>query len=133
ETLNPAQNGEVPGFHDDVAVVEVSSKKVRLLEQWEDERIAFTSSGDHLILRKGGPNDALSRVGAWWPYCAPYSFWLLSLEDGNRRLIKQTRQVFSLGYSPESRWIYYWDVKLKQYFTVDPGTGKTVNLTGSLP
>lgn len=132
EELNPAQTGERPAFHEYAAVVEVTGKKVQLLEQQDDERIGL-SLKDHFILYKGGNS---IRSDYWWPHSEPVSCWLVSLEDGKRRLInKQSRNwqsAIMLSVSPSGRWIYYWDTELRHYFSVDPQTGRTTNLTEKL-
>lgn len=131
EILNPAQSDNVESFREYAAVMEVSTKKVQLLEQHDDEKMEMIPPGNHLIIRKGG-----ATVGAWWPYSEPYSIWILNLEEGRRRQVKIQSRSFRDGipysYSPGGR-ICFWDAVLGHYFTIDSQTGECINLTANIP
>lgn len=123
--LNPAQNEKTADFRDYKAVIDLTSGQARLLEHHNDERVDGVSVGDHVILKKGAIDERLP----WWPHERPSSNWLVSLVDGKRQELKKQ----SYRFSPTGRWLYYWDKKLEHYFSLDPKTGKSVNLTENLP
>jgi dipeptidyl aminopeptidase/acylaminoacyl peptidase len=130
ETLYPAQSGNKAAFRDYATVLEVSSNRAQLLEQEDDEKITILAE-DHVILQKGGTAD---RIGPWWPYSEPLSIWLLSLKNGKRKLIIQTRDLdFTSSISPHGRWMYYWDPDQNNYFNVSNFTGQSINLTEKIP
>lgn len=137
ETLNPAQTGELRTFRDYSAVIDVNSKEVQLIEQKDDEKTQFILRNDYLVLRKGGPNEHSERLGLWWPHSENVSYWLISLKDGKRRMIKkQSRKLdggLLLSSSPTGKWLLYWDRELGHYFSINPQTGVSANLTSSLP
>lgn len=131
EILNPAETRGVKAYHDYAAVLDIAGKNIQLLEWHEDERISPTL-GNFLLLRKGGN----IFWGNWWFHNEPESVWLVSLEDGKRKLIRKSEiGSVNIGFtwSPNGRWIYYWDPALRNYFVVNPQTGNTINLTASLP
>lgn len=136
EKLYPAQTGNVAGFQDYTAVVEVSSRKVKLLEQEDNERIDITGPGDDFILSKGGSKDGNNRIDSWWPYNELPSLWQINLADDKKALIKKYDMRFigvGASFSPKGHWIYYWDPELGHYIFRDPHTGTRVNLTAGLP
>lgn len=64
-------------------------------------------------------------------------YWLYNLTTGSRVLIKgkgnNPRSGIRLSASPQGRWIIYWDQTTEDYYSFDPESGKTVNLTANLP
>lgn len=130
ENLNPVQYEDLGTSRDYAAVIELGSKKYRVLEETKDETI-WPLSSDFLVLSKGGT--LATNIGTWWPHGEPVSIWRVSLETGKRYLIKQNcSKNFNWGSSPDGKWIYYWDGDMGRYFSVNPTTGKTFNLTDNL-
>lgn len=59
--------------------------------------------------------------------------WVLSLKTGERTLLN-TKGYTQFSFSPNGRFLVYYDAgQGKNYFSYDLATGKTVNLTASLP
>jgi hypothetical protein len=130
EVLNPIQPLKAINFKDYIAVVELGRKKVQLLEQKDGEKIAWRSIGDHVFLETG-----FNEAGSWWPHSGVKSSYLVSLEDGRRNLMPPSKSgiAFSVSSSPGGRWIYYWNPEQGHYYSLNPATGKTINLTERLP
>ncbi|MBB5438001.1 dienelactone hydrolase [Pedobacter sp. AK017] len=124
EVLNPAQTHEGQNFHDYLAVINLTNDKVQMLENEPDEEIGPIYDGNYIFLKTGG-----NSAGSWWPHSKPAENWLVSLANGERKLMKNQQSSFS----PQERWIYWWDPKLGHYFSMNPITGKTSNLTESVP
>lgn len=63
------------------------------------------------------------------------AYWLYNLKTGSKILIKDNnpRSGIRISASPNGRWIIYWDQATEDYYSFDPQTGKTVNLTANLP
>lgn len=134
EILYPAQTEHLDKHRLLTAAMDINNGNIQLIERNKDEQLAGLFSGDYCILFKGGSSG--SRIGSWWPHSEPRSVWLVSLADGKRTLLKQTRGLqggFECRFSPGGHWIYYWDVELGHYISVNPVTGEQVNMTEGLP
>jgi len=109
------------------AVIDITEKKVIRLEQ-EDERIVGHSDSFVLVEHALGNNGIYE---ADWNLAAQLSYWLVSLKDGSRKLIRDhiVNPQGGVELSPGGRWIIYYDFGRKDYFSYETTTGITRNIT----
>jgi len=109
------------------AVISITEKKVIRLDQ-KDENIVGRSDSFVLIMHALGNNGIFE---AGWNSAAQLSYWLVSLKDGSRKLIKDhiVNPQGGVALSPGGRWIVYYDFQRKDYFSYEIATGITRNIT----
>ncbi|MBO9572455.1 MAG: S9 family peptidase, partial [Chitinophagaceae bacterium] len=139
EVILPAQHGEPQHFSEYAVALNLRNKKIQLVEKEDNEKLSCgLLLDDYCVLEKGGSRNSLTiSQNTWWPHDERLSYWLLSLNTGQRKLIKTLSE--NLGSliqpicSPKGRWFLYWDMEQQYYFSLDPLTGKLVNMTLNLP
>ena len=109
------------------AVISITDKKVIRLEQ-EDESIVGCSDSFVLVKHALG-NNGIYEAG--WNPAAQLSYWLVSLKDGSRKLIKDhiVNPHGEVGLSPGGRWIIYYNFQRRDYFSYEIATGIIRNIT----
>lgn len=113
----------------------MASNGGKVIQLEEGSSQASEIRGNYVLISKGG-KAADPLIIPWWQHSETRLDWLLSLQDGKWLLLPQREpKVTFPGYSfsPTGRWLYYWDADAGCYFSIDPKTGRTVNLTGNLP
>jgi dipeptidyl aminopeptidase/acylaminoacyl peptidase len=60
------------------------------------------------------------------------SNWLISAIDGSRKLLIVANDI-EYHFSPDSKYLLFYDGNVHNYYSHELATGKTMNLTGSLP
>ena len=105
------------------AVVNIESREVFRLE-FQNERLVNQCGDWALIVKEFG-------YEAYWNANAQISWYLVSLKDGTRKLLKaninNAKEVFHL--SPQGRWVVYYDFEKNNYFSYEIKTGITRNIT----
>jgi len=109
------------------AVIDIQEKKVIWLQQ-KDERMVARSNSFVLVMHSLG-NYGIFEAG--WNSAAEISYWLVSIRDGSRKLVKDhiTNDHDKIGLSPGGRWIIYYDFRQRDYFSYEIATGITQNIT----
>lgn len=110
-----------------MAVLNIPEKKTFRVE-YENETIVSRGNGIVLIKRELG---YYGRYEANWNADALSAFYLVSTKDGSRKLFKEN--IISpnedISLSPAKRWLVYYDMKAKNYFSYEIHTGITRNIT----
>jgi dipeptidyl aminopeptidase/acylaminoacyl peptidase len=119
-----------------LAVVPVSGGPVVQLEREVDgENRVFTLpgdvTGDYVVLGE----KLRANFKPWWLTQEPYSFFLVSLKNGRRTLLKEESNfpIYGFSFSPDGKRLIYWDSKEAGYMRYDLHTGKIINLTTAIP
>lgn len=62
----------------------------------------------------------------------PDSNWLVSLRDGSRKLLN-TKGFCTFRFSPDEKYLVYYDAGQNNYFSYHLNTGKLINISASIP
>ncbi|MFI5163251.1 MAG: alpha/beta hydrolase family protein [Sphingobacteriales bacterium] len=110
-----------------ITVMGIGEKQTIRLEQ-PDERIIGRTNDIALVVHELG---GMSHFEAYWNRAAQASFYLVSLRDGSRKLLKDhiSNSAGSLQLSPGGKWILYYDLEKSNYFSYEISSGITRNLT----
>jgi len=122
--INPAQ----PNPKDVKGVINVMADSVRIIEK-EDEQLSIQSigiTGDYAIIRRLN-TDVRHKTNS--------SYWLVSLKNGERTLLKSEGKfpISNISFSPECNWVIYWDCEKKGYICYDIKRHSFSNITKNLP
>jgi dipeptidyl aminopeptidase/acylaminoacyl peptidase len=72
-----------------------------------------------------------SRIEAQWQGYYMPTAWIISTTNGSRKLVKEKqRGIFSI--SPEGKYVMWYDMQQKNYFTYKVSTGTITNITKSI-
>jgi dienelactone hydrolase len=110
------------------AVFNIQGQKLIRLEQ-DNERIVGSPPNDFVLMRKSLGNEA--EFESNWNIAATSTFYLVSTDDGSRKLIKD-RERSSLGrpgLSPTGKWVIYYNISDNDYYSYEVSTGITRNIT----
>jgi dipeptidyl aminopeptidase/acylaminoacyl peptidase len=131
--LQPEQIYRMEGGPENfAAVVNAADSQVVRLEQKGEQMLTLPEdvTGNFTVVT--GPKD----VPYWWQFSPQPSFFLVSLKDASRRLLKKEAGISALGnfsFSPHGEYLVYWDAPQTSYFSYDISAGKAYNITQSLP
>jgi dipeptidyl aminopeptidase/acylaminoacyl peptidase len=117
----------------------------RRLENAIPAKAAVSVEGGSITQLASGSEYIQAAVGAgdYWivsdPPLAPWfkpqsSFYLVSAKDGSRRLLR--KEYFGLTnfcFSPEGKWLVYYDKGDGAYYSYDIAKGVSKNITGAIP
>lgn len=94
-----------------------------------DNEIITDQNKDYVLVRRDLGNDGQSEAS--WNLAARASYYLISLIDGSRKVLKEgiTNGQERLNFSPDGKWIVYYDFDRKNYFTYEIATGLTRNIS----
>lgn len=119
-----------------MACVDIATGK---LTQLEDDQLRLTSRSslrehnDQVLLTLNDGHDF------WWQKETQYSFYITSLADGQRKLVKEKIPFGKLWtvprairMSPGDKYIVYYDPVLRDYISYDIASGKVRNITAGL-
>ena len=125
--LQPIQLAELKQGVGYSAVINIAEKKIIRLEQKDDYIVGRSDS--FVLVKHALGNDGLFEAG--WNSAAQLSYWLVSLKDGSRKLIKDhiVNPQGGVELSPGGKWIIYYDFQRKDYFSYEIATGITRNIT----
>jgi dipeptidyl aminopeptidase/acylaminoacyl peptidase len=127
KTIQPVQIAESGVAANYEAIIDIANKRIIRLEQ-SDERIIDKNA--EYVLIKHGPG-IYSEFESYWNRSARLSYFLISIIDGSRRLIRDN--VISIaetvGMSPRGKWLLYYDYTQKNYFSYEISTGILRNVT----
>lgn len=85
-------------------------------------------SGDWVIMSVHSKADR----GVWSMYTDPESFSLFSLSDGTWKPLPQ-KSITDFWFSPNGRWLVYYDYKKENYFSFDIVSGSLNAITAKIP
>jgi len=112
------------------AVVNAEGSQVVRIEH-DDEEVKTSPrqiSGDFVVIADQ------KRTEYWWNLSPQPSFYLLSLKDGSRKSLKKAnRSLNNFSFSPQGRYLVYYDYEQTNYFSFDIMTGKVRNITRTIP
>ena len=111
------------------AVLNGDDKKIIQLGAEDAENIFLADDGnaDYVLATstKG------SRIEAQWQGYYMPTAWIISAVNGSRKLIKEKqRGIFS--FSPEGKYVMWYDMRQKNYFTYKVSTGTITNITKNI-
>lgn len=110
------------------AAINLVTNKLMLLEN-DSDKLLVGPIGDYAII--GGENFSDME---WWKIGQPSKIILLSLKDGKRTILKDDNLTLdNFSFSPDSKWLIYYDNKDLNFFSYNLSTGKILNITKSIP
>jgi hypothetical protein len=109
-----------------------NDKVVKILDsdEWL-ETIPELVTGDYVVLRD---RNAIG-LQYWWHFGSQSSIYVASLADGSRRVLKTNvprMQHFNFCFSPNGKFLVYWDSFLGNYFCYDILSSKIQCLTSRI-
>lgn len=72
----------------------------------------------------------------WWNFSENPSFYLISLDDGTRKLINVKKASYTMNifsFSPNGKYLVYYDHHKDAYFSLHLISGRLVNISKSIP
>jgi len=111
------------------AVLNDNDDKIIQLGAEDAENIFLADDGDADYVLATSTKG--SRIEAQWQGYYMPTAWIISTVNGSRKLIKEKqRGIFSI--SPEGKYVMWYDMQLKNYFTYKVSTGTITNITKSI-
>lgn len=111
------------------AILNLATGKVIQPER-EYERLGMVN-GDYALIHKSGKDVYANRF--WENGFYNDSTWLISLQNGHRRLIPTKSSYNNIWFSPDSKYLVYFDAaKQCNYFSYELVTGKLRNISTSV-
>ncbi|MBO9571395.1 MAG: prolyl oligopeptidase family serine peptidase [Chitinophagaceae bacterium] len=117
--LFPGQSTRFPSHKDYAGVISCLDSKFRFLET-DIEKMSGITENDLLLVNEGGTQPKVKLVAL----------------NGNQLKSENGKNYFKnsqYNLSPNGRWLWYWDPAEGHYYSVNPSTGQTINLTSGLP
>jgi dienelactone hydrolase len=113
------------------ATFHIEDKKVIRLEN--SDELLLTSpgkvNGNWVVIMSNSSNNEF-----WWNLSSQPSFYLMSLKNGNRKILKaETMCIYNFSFSPQGKYLVYYDTEQENYFSCNTITGKIINITKSIP
>jgi dipeptidyl aminopeptidase/acylaminoacyl peptidase len=108
------------------AVLHGDDDKVIQLGDTDRDLVTIVDEGnaDYVLAASSKGN----RVETQWQGFARQTAWIVSTTDGSKKLVKEkNRGMFTI--SPKGRYVIWYDIAAKQYFTYEVATGTTRNIT----
>jgi len=130
--LNPQQRNSA-NFQTICSIgTQPGAKVVEILDSEEGlkTKVLDNIDGDYIVI---GDHNEENR---WWPPSKGYpSYWLVSLNDGTRTLIKKNCKapLTNFCFSPTGKWLVFWDCEEKAWMSFDLRQSKCQNLSKNLP
>jgi dienelactone hydrolase len=88
-------------------------------------------TGDYIVI---SDQQFVRNISYWWIHDLKPSFYLLSLKDGSRKILKfQSNSLSSFTFSPNGKWLVYWDIEKAAYYAFNTQNGNVNSLTSNLP
>ncbi|WP_162915630.1 alpha/beta hydrolase family protein [Paraflavitalea soli] len=112
------------------SVLNIASGKVVQLGTDSSENIQLVDEGNaNFVL---GTSSKGNRVEAQWQGFARQRAYIISTEDGSKKLVKEKQRGF-FSVSPKGNFVIWYDMPGKQYFTYQVSTGTIRNITQKVP
>jgi dipeptidyl aminopeptidase/acylaminoacyl peptidase len=108
------------------AVVNIVSKKiVRLCV--DDEWIAAVN-GEYVVV-----GNTQSIPERWWNKISPKLCFLVTLKDGTRHRLNVNADGSLFNFSPEEKYLVYFDTMSNAYYSYNLASGETINVSKLIP
>lgn len=107
------------------ATIQVANDQVIQLTHKFGDRIKSLTTADYAIVSSNSSGDRFWLV-------QEDSNWLVSQKDGSKRLLNVNSDAL-FDFSPDDKFLLYYDTYKHHYYSFELATGKIVTLTGSLP
>jgi hypothetical protein len=107
-----------------IAKIAINSNQLIQLTHKFGDRIGSSNVNDYIVICGNASGDR------FWQ-SSKDSNWLVSLKTGEKRLLTVNSEI-EYNFSPNDKYLLYYDPKIKNYLSIDLTTNKTVNLTAML-
>lgn len=95
----------------------------------DNDFLSYGPVGDYAIVKGESFVDE-----TWWKQTPPHPTILLSLKDGKKRIIKnESSSLSDFSFSPDRKWLIYYDKQNFSFFSCNLKSGKVRNVTKSIP
>jgi dienelactone hydrolase/Tol biopolymer transport system component len=109
--------------------VPVEGEVSDIVRLYGGEEMLVGISGDYAIV---SDNASIDDDAYWWPSYQYKSYWLVSLKNGTKkRLCSFFDWVYPI-FSPDGKFILYFDQSTKSFGSYDIESGKMTDITGAL-
>lgn len=128
-------NGKLQQF---LAVVGIAGDRVIRVEREGEqaETSTYWITGDATVVL-GHHNPFRVWVEYWQDSSLQTSIYLLNLQDGSRKLLKERvsseDRLVDYTFSPHGRWLAYFDLAMGAWYCVDTRSGATRNVSRNIP
>lgn len=112
------------------AAMDINSGRVTRIEGDNDLLETVSRTGDFAVINHGYKN--LLQIDYWWPSSFNQNYWLLSLKDGSRKKLASIFEWGDVQFSPNSRYLMFYDYVKNQYCSYQISTGTIRNISGSI-
>jgi len=127
EQLNGNSSGSNTSFS---AAINYNGNNVIRIENDEDQVVTDLNSipGSHIIVSNKNPN-----VENWNTKLNQISYYLISLQDGSRKVLTKGAAIDAITISPEDKYVVYFNDYTKAYKSYDIINGKTNDISKTIP
>jgi dipeptidyl aminopeptidase/acylaminoacyl peptidase len=110
--------------------MEVKERKTKVIKISNPDERFDGISGDYAFVTT---HPEINELDYWWPSYKEKGVWLVSLKDNARKKFFSSAHCSRVNYSPNGRYILYFDQKEMGFCSYNIETGKTKHLTTGLP
>ena len=122
------------------ANVELRRSYMAVLHHGQDNFIQLgTDSSENVMLVDEGNADHVlatstkgNRITQQWEGFTRQASYIISTRDGSRKLVRQKQRGFAIA-SPKGKYVIWYDVSEKNYYTYNVSTGVTRNVSKTIP
>jgi dienelactone hydrolase len=119
-----------------LAAISIAGGPVLQLEQEVDgDNRVFTdtdnATGEYIVMGEKLRTDFKS----WWVTTpSSFTYFLVSLKDGTRKLFRKESKfpIYDFTFSPDGKWLVYWDSKQAGYVSYNSQNRRTLKLTSGM-
>jgi dipeptidyl aminopeptidase/acylaminoacyl peptidase len=131
--LSPAQLSVDPVYYS--VAVGLHNNVVRAISGPQEELLNTQVIADQVIIVHNPLLRGKVDVYGWWPYTEKASYYLINLNSGKRTLLRKPSNKNATGFhfSPDGRWVVYWDEDKADYICYDLLNDVSYNLGSKLP
>lgn len=112
------------------ATMHIDSEKVIRIERDNEQMITMSNNGNYAIVNDRSKNT--SKIEFWWPSSNDQNCWLVSLRDGSRKKMASIFDWNNYQFSPDSRYLVYFNYSSNQYCSYQLATGEKRNISGNI-
>jgi len=119
-----------PSYSPSTYQVAMPIKNDRIIPIQQDNEIIISANGDFALLQNKA--DIPGEV-YWWPSYSEKSYWLVSFENGARERLASIYEWSNITFSPNGRYLVYYDHSKGHYYSYQPSTGVKNKISGDIP
>lgn len=112
------------------ASVDLHTDKIQLVDRLHERTVSELN--DDLVIVADRYFDASYGVDFWWDTTSTHSYDLFSLKTGKRDHIKNSA-LASFYLSPDGRYLLYFDLTDREYYSYDVVEKKSFKISGGVP